>query len=206
MTLCLSSSSALQWVLRAKVHSTRFTNCPQRQHAKHDGGYPTEFFMLISVEVAFPTLRFDANGTLGQPNADLKASTLCSKTCAAQTPPFHFYNLMVFVSAESLAKMTAIAKYPHYQYGVKEVRVFPRFFAAIGSLFDEAIVYHDCIDWLKLRGANVDTDSQDLNELQWPVKPTGSPTRDARTCAHSNQISYSKCKHYKRTRWGSSRR
>jgi len=121
---------------------------------------PTEIFRLILGEVASPMMPLGVACTLGQPNADLKAMRLWSKRFAEQATPYLFKTLLVFVTTESFARMTAIANHTHYRHFVSEVRVFPRHFA-VESPFDEESDYQDHIAGLSLDDIYSDPENPD---------------------------------------------
>ncbi len=108
--------------------------------------------------------------TLGRPNADLKAMRLCSKRLAEQATPYLFRNLLVFITAESFARMSAIASHAHYRHFVREVRVFPRHFA-LESPFDDESDYQDHVAGLTL--GDVYSDPQDLDRVSWTSERFG---------------------------------
>ncbi len=131
---------------------------------------PTEIFRLVLGEVAYPMMPCGVASTLGRPNADLKAMRLCSKRLAEQATPYLFRNLLVFITAESFARMSAIASHAHYRHFVREVRVFPRHFA-LESPFDDESDYQDHVAGLTL--GDVYSDPQDLDRVSWTSERFG---------------------------------
>jgi len=131
---------------------------------------PTEIFRLILREIASPIMPFGVADTLGQPNADLKAMRLCSKRFAEQATPYFFRTLLVFITAESFARMTAIANHTHYRHFVREVRVFPRHFA-LESPFDDESDYQDHIAGLTL--GDVYPNPKELDTVPWTSEQFG---------------------------------
>lgn len=123
---------------------------------------PTEIFRLILSEVTSPITPCGVANTLGQPNADLKAMRLCSKSFAEQATPYLFRTILVFITAESFARITAVANHTRYRHFVTEVRVFPRHFA-LESPFNDKHDYREHVDRLRL--GDVYSDPQDLDQV-----------------------------------------
>ncbi len=105
---------------------------------------PAEVFGLVIKEITSQETWFWTINALGRPIADLKALRLCSKRLADQVAPYLFNDLFVFVTPESLVRMTAIAQHPHYRHFVKEVRVFPRHFA-LENPFEDKCAYRNYV-------------------------------------------------------------
>lgn len=89
---------------------------------------------------------------------------LCSKSFAEQATPYLFRTILVFITAESFARITAVANHTRYRHFVTEVRVFPRHFA-LESPFDDEHDYREHVDGLTL--GDVYSDPQDLDKVPW---------------------------------------
>lgn len=117
---------------------------------------PAEVLDLVIEGIASQETSLWTVNALNRPIADLKALRLCSRRLADQVAPYLFDDLFVFVTLESLVRMTAIANHPHYRHFVKEVRVFPRHFALESPFEDKSAYEHYVMDlamWYRDTGA-----------------------------------------------------